>query len=1165
KVVENFENPKISADILQKMTVWHGSPYDFTSFDHANMGRGEGNQAHGYETYVNRTQFLKTTNGEVYGFVKDGVVYLDPDMMSADVPIHEYGHLWDNALMRRNPEMWARWKDLVRGTKLWADVLADENYADIRDNEDLVASEVKSRLSGAEGERLLAELESEAESANNPNERESQLGLVARIKALLTEMWEHTKRWLAESDVFRDEFSKEQIMSMDVRDFVRKTLRDLAQEVKPVVDGKGKNIQFRFVGEKGAANADKAEGTTVRMDNLKVAKEMENPKGKDDLKNGILSLFKSAARGDISGKPIAFGVLTDNGREFLENVSGLILKQNVRFVLNPSDLAHINNNHYGDNEKDMGNNIPLTENDIRKIVDVVEQPDHVMYVKDKGGRKVFLFIKADGKNGAYNMAEVYSDRHGNLTTKSFYKTRKGVSQRVMALRPELSTSETDGATLSAANIGILFDMHKGFGPKIIKLATGWERGKDGEWRYEEADMLEDVKVSDIETLDPMLIKDAPPSETINSTLGKLLGKSNPLFDSYPELASLPVMYADDRIMRGAMGACSTINGERAILLNENIKGTIYTLEGHIKLLRRNIKELEDELAEIGTEHWRRRREWLELDTDADKVKDETIKDIKKNKSKLDDKEGKLVQEKENVGKYVRGTLAHEIQHIIQSIEGFARGGTANTYRDTLDALLPKHDVWKWRNELEDKSKEMPDASPIDVYKALRDEYMDDGFTPGDGMMPTLNQMDNGFNLWVRGYDNEGYEDAYNRFLELATKHGLNGEDSYRRLAGEVEARNVERRLGLSDAMRRRSLASQTEDVPRDEQIVLHGNGTNLSLGDPAETFEERQRRAVENKGTVMPGLNDAEVKIVDVPGHKYTGDIKEATRQASEAAKAKYTSNGKPVTLDYDNHGTSFQYEISGNAIDEALNPRQAGKSNNKGAHLSLIEHLDEIIGESIEVEEHPDYIVKDKGGNRTTEKANGDALMHRFYGVANIDGKPYSVMTIMREDRRPDESNGIHAYEVTKVKLLDNEPGNSSGTGTLHEPVSVAKLLQNVEKSYDKGKKILDESKKASEIPSGTRYSVAEEGGGSMEMAVTEGLMKLADQHRNNMQLRMDAMQSIGEQIAKMQRHLTRVEKELKRRKRVDGKLQPVYATEEEKRQREAEMNQRLIDEHKL
>lgn len=41
----------------------------------------------------------------------------------------------------------------------------------------------------------------------------------------------------------------------------------------------------------------------------------------------------------------------------------------------------------------------------------------------------------------------------------------------------------------------------------------------------------------------------------------------------------------------------------------------------------------------------------------------------------------------------RSILAHEVQHAIQSIEGFARGGNSMTYRKHLDALKEKRDAW----------------------------------------------------------------------------------------------------------------------------------------------------------------------------------------------------------------------------------------------------------------------------------------------------------------------------------------------------------------------------------------------------------------------------------------------------------------------------------------
>lgn len=49
-------------------------------------------------------------------------------------------------------------------------------------------------------------------------------------------------------------------------------------------------------------------------------------------------------------------------------------------------------------------------------------------------------------------------------------------------------------------------------------------------------------------------------------------------------------------------------------------------------------------------------------------------------------------------------------------------------------------------------------------------------------------------------------------------------DLYNRVAGEVEARNVQERMGMSAEERRASLAAETEDVAREDQIFLMGDG-----------------------------------------------------------------------------------------------------------------------------------------------------------------------------------------------------------------------------------------------------------------------------------------------------------------------------------------------------
>ena len=55
----------------------------------------------------------------------------------------------------------------------------------------------------------------------------------------------------------------------------------------------------------------------------------------------IENLFDQAVTGDLTGKPVSIGKLTKAGKEYLETISGLKLKEDVDFVLNPSDLLHI--------------------------------------------------------------------------------------------------------------------------------------------------------------------------------------------------------------------------------------------------------------------------------------------------------------------------------------------------------------------------------------------------------------------------------------------------------------------------------------------------------------------------------------------------------------------------------------------------------------------------------------------------------------------------------------------------------------------------------------------------------------------------------------------------------------------------------------------------------
>lgn len=233
-----------------------------------------------------------------------------------------------------------------------------------------------------------------------------------------------------------------------------------------------------------------------------------------------------------------------------------------------------------------------------------------------------------------------------------------------------------------------------------------------------------------------------------------------------------------------------------------------------------------------------------------------------------------------------------------------------------------------------------------------------------------------------------------------------------------------------------------------------------TFSDSKEHFDAVRDRAVEEKVIVMPNLNKEKVKVVEVEKHGFGSKERETLNNAKAWAISNLVTTGKqelPTMRD----GTT--YTISKKAIDKYLSESAVKKSENLDTHLSVLSKLKDVIHESIEAEIHPDY-KKGEDGLRSVENGYGEGvLVHRLYGAVEIDGKTYRVKTTMQEFRGGEE-NKPHSYEVTKIELLDS-PGKRENpdrppSDASNNSIDTAKLLQGVEKSYDSGKKLLDESK---------------------------------------------------------------------------------------------------------
>lgn len=133
---------------------------------------------------------LRTPQGTIYGWSVNGKIYLTEAGINPDTPIHEYTHLWADAMMKQNKQGWNSIKSLLKDTPVWKEVIADPNYSNIKDNEDAVASEVLSRISG---KKNAAKMEEEAQraidEAKGVFEKAEAATVFLNLKRALKQFW----------------------------------------------------------------------------------------------------------------------------------------------------------------------------------------------------------------------------------------------------------------------------------------------------------------------------------------------------------------------------------------------------------------------------------------------------------------------------------------------------------------------------------------------------------------------------------------------------------------------------------------------------------------------------------------------------------------------------------------------------------------------------------------------------------------------------------------------------------------------------------------------------------------------------------------------------------------------------------------------------------------
>lgn len=290
------------------------------------------------------------------------------------------------------------------------------------------------------------------------------------------------------------------------------------------------------------------------------------------------------------------------------------------------------------------------------------------------------------------------------------------------------------ASTRISNLNIARQMEEqGKDPLAIKVATNWERGKDGLWRYE---IMEGF---------PSDIRERLEANVGNTlSIGEILGEDSPIIKAYQFIKDAPIkIYKKENSAEG--GAWNPERNDMAL----NAAGLFN---------------------EDGT--------W---------------------------------ESPESI-------MAHEIQHAIQTKEGFAFGG--NPFLAPGDPVAEKAIselnslIYKVAAPLS-KSVTIDGKADRILYKEDVEKYMSE------------NELSEVQRKALESVISRG-DISTSEFSALILEHVKPYQEveeavsfeNYTKIAGEVESRNVQTRLDMSIDERRNTLASQTEDVAREDQIIL---------------------------------------------------------------------------------------------------------------------------------------------------------------------------------------------------------------------------------------------------------------------------------------------------------------------------------------------------------
>lgn len=826
-------------------------------------------------------RYFRTPSGEAYGFTVDGKIYLDPRIATAETPIHEYAHLWADMIRNVNAEAWNDIVGLMKATPIWEEVRG--LYPELK-TDDEIADEVLAHYSGRRGAERLREAQQQAatDTGKSVFERAAAVAAIQRVKQALAKFWQSV------AELFHIRFtSAEEVAdrvladmlngvnpnkvrnssSVNVAEFAAKhhlNQNDVKKYADAMRSGSLGGASYAFKSIKRSvllANEGLSLGQFAKVfkpiknelfSNFGNVEELREEHVQEALNNrNVMEAARKREEAEKEAERKRLEVFEQMSDEALDKAYMEAVRNNdeqrMRDLVNE---AARRNGYQSTDEFRMSHRAPSYDEDgtDKSLIDVANNKDNIrdsleeqfrmnhdrnreesvaaisqaIQEIEQGKNPTVTIYRAVPKslkegsvrNGDWvTLSEAYAKQHGrhalngdyrimkenvpaaNLywdgndinewgyddkrdykykdtrnnrklndlivrddkgaiipLSKRFNTRKKDVRFQFVGQQGAAALDKAEEATMRLDNLGVAREMEsQQKDAKAIKLATGWERGGDGKWRYEIVDGEFD-RNGELH----------PERRALSSEEQQEL-----------EEASVDLQHAF----------------QKGISINENEMDMVelYVLGGMERSRAERLSYLEDKEYELSRlpKHLDDYLDNEELYQAYPELRNVRIVEGDGNMV-LKGSFGFYDQQDKSITLYSvnQETLVHEVQHAIQYIEGFAEGGSPN--------FLSARRIKNIFNEVTEQIKQ------------LRAEGKD---AEADALIKK----------------NRGLYNAYMNHRGEAFRN-------YKALGGEVEARNVQNRLHMTPEERRQSLAEETEDVAREDQIFIMENarGVNAS-------------------------------------------------------------------------------------------------------------------------------------------------------------------------------------------------------------------------------------------------------------------------------------------------------------------------------------------------